>query len=77
MVKVKHLILIAILFIICIVALVSFTHYNEEVDKKDYTNSYEQEINQKEPYNVSIANESYDNVESSLTVIKIEDLVFS
>lgn len=77
MVKVKHLILIAILFIICIVALVSFTHYNEEVDKKDYNNSYEQEINQKEPYNVSIANESYDKIESSLSVIKIEDLVFS
>lgn len=77
MLKPKHLIVIGILFVICIVAIFSFTTYNEDVDKQDYNANYEEKINDDNSYNVSIANESYDELESSLSFLKIENLVFS
>ena len=77
MLKLKHLLVILILFVICMVAIFSFTHYNEEVDKQDYTTNYEEKINESESYNVSIANSSYDSLENSLSYLKIENLVFS
>ena len=77
MLKLKYVLLIAILFIICLVAIFSFTHYNEEVDKQDYNSAYEDKIDENESYNVSLANESYDSLENSLSYLKIENLVFS
>ena len=77
MLKLKHVLLIAILFIICLVAIFGFTHYNEEVDKQDYNAAYEDQIDENESYNVSLANKSYDSLENSLSYLKIENLVFS
>lgn len=78
MVKIKKIILIAIIFIICIVAIISFTHYNENIDKKDNNPQYSENLHKKEDYNVSLANNSYNKLENSLNIIKIEKfLVFS
>ncbi len=72
MIKIKHLILITIIFIICIFTIVSFIHYNENIDKKDNNTTYRENLNQNSSYNVSLANNSYNKLENSLNTIKIE-----